>query len=82
MKFERVHGQKVFVGLNRKKQASNLTVLVDIKDFIFTIDATLCNILKKCVFELFFQNTEILKFKKKKFTGKIKKILTLPKLVK
>jgi hypothetical protein len=55
------------------------------EDFLFTID-TLCKILKKCVFEQFFQISEILKFKKK-MTGKIqvKKIIKKnksPKIVK
>jgi hypothetical protein len=46
-------------------------------DFLFTIDTTLWKLLKKCVFEQFFQIPEILKFEKKIHT-----LLTLSKLVK
>jgi hypothetical protein len=37
------------------------------EDFLFTTDARLCKILKKCLFEQFFQIPEILKFQKKVF---------------
>jgi hypothetical protein len=35
------------------------------EDFLFTIDTTLCKILKKWFFEQFFKIPEILKLKKK-----------------